>query len=129
MIIPSFLSLALVILVTNKVVTIRSGKAFARNREYIAGQNSTSGISGSVMSNSETRQNNEAITIIAMLSLYHFFTYTPGTLVGTIRTSFGFLFSSSVNTLLAGILVRQYCVINTRGKQSKCRTRLKSSLI
>ena len=103
MTVPSFLSLAIVIIVSNKVVTIRSGKAFARHREYTVDKNSASGSSGSVMSNAETRKNNEAITIITMLSVYHFFTYTPGSVVGTIRTSFGFLLSSSVLTLLAGI--------------------------
>ena len=98
--IPSLLSLALVIIVYNKVVAIRLGKDFARHREQ---RYSASGSSRSGMSNAETRKNNEAITIITMLSVYHFFTYTPASLVATTRTSIGFLFSSSVLTLLAGI--------------------------
>ena len=98
--VPSFLTLALAIIVYNKVVKIRLGKDFARQRKQ---SDLASGSSRSWTNNAESRKNNEAVTIIAMLSVYHFFTYMPASLVATARTSIGFLFSSSVLTLLAGI--------------------------
>lgn len=94
---PSFLSVLLVFLVYRKVVTIRNRKAFTQKSHF-----EKDSASGNSVSGVESRQNNEAITIITMLSLYHFFTYAPFSVVGTTRSSIGFLFSSPVLTLLAG---------------------------
>lgn len=106
MAVPSFISLALVILLWRKVVRIRTGLEFSLKKSGSGSvdNHTKAGSSGAGMSNTESHQNNEAIMIITMLSVYHFVIYAPFSLVYTTRGAIGYLFSSNVVTLLAGMI-------------------------
>lgn len=97
---PSFISLALVILLYHKVVFIRSGKSFFRKTNF----DSLPAVGSLAVNTTESQKNNEAMIIIMMLSLFHFVIYAPFTLVYTVRGGIGFLFSSDVVNLLAGMV-------------------------
>ena len=45
----------------------------------------------------------EAVAIVLMLSLYHFFSFTPMTIISTPRTAIGYLFPGDINNLLASM--------------------------
>lgn len=50
----------------------------------------------------DSRKSSEAVAIVLMLSLYHFFSFTPMTIISTPRTAIGYLFPVDINNLLAG---------------------------
>ena len=59
----------------------------------------------------DSSKNSEAVAIILMLSLYHFFSFAPLSIISIPRTAIGYLFPMDINNILLGTYLILLCII------------------